>query len=102
MRTNQEPYLIEAVTYRWFGHVDWREDIDVGVTRSKEDVSNWKKRDPIKRLREAMISKKLWSEEEQNKQDDQIKTIVSENWQKALNDNYPDHKLLKKNIYKND
>ena len=36
MRESPEPFLIEAVTYRWFGHVDWREDIDVGVSRSKE------------------------------------------------------------------
>ena len=24
IRNNPEPFLIEAITYRWFGHVDWR------------------------------------------------------------------------------
>jgi ubiquinone/menaquinone biosynthesis C-methylase UbiE len=30
--------------------VDWREDIDVGVNRSAEDVNAWRKRDPVARL----------------------------------------------------
>lgn len=42
--------FLEAVTYRWFGHVDWREDIDVGVNRSADEVSAWRKRDPVVRL----------------------------------------------------
>ena len=40
-RENNEP-ILEAVTYRLYGHVDWREDIDVGVNRSK-DLDLWKK-----------------------------------------------------------
>jgi pyruvate dehydrogenase E1 component alpha subunit len=55
IRNNGEPYLIEAITYRHFGHVDWREDIDVGVNRSQSDVDSWRKRDPISRLVNAMI-----------------------------------------------
>ena len=34
------------------------DDIDVGVARSKKDLLNWK-RDPIKRLKDAMITKKF-------------------------------------------
>ena len=36
-------HFFEAITYRWFGHVDWREDIDVGINRSAEDLDYWKK-----------------------------------------------------------
>ena len=42
-RKDNKPGFIEAITYRWYGHVDWREDIDVGLNRSKEDLNNWKK-----------------------------------------------------------
>lgn len=35
-RLNCLPGLLEAVTFRRYGHVDWREDIDVGVNRSAE------------------------------------------------------------------
>ena len=40
-------FYLEAITFRWYGHVDWREDIFVGINRSKKDIINWKKRDPI-------------------------------------------------------
>ena len=36
MRKQKGPCLIEAITYRWYGHVDWREDIDVGTNRCQE------------------------------------------------------------------
>lgn len=49
-RAGHGPGFLEAVTYRWYGHVDWREDIDVGVNRSAEEVSAWRKRDPVARL----------------------------------------------------
>ena len=44
MRQGKGPRFIELVTYRHYGHVDWRDDIDVGVERSLEDVKNWKAR----------------------------------------------------------
>ena len=56
-RSTGGPGFLEAVTYRWRGHVDWREDIDVGVRRSAEDLAAWKGRDPIRRLSEAMIAR---------------------------------------------
>ncbi len=43
------PVFLEAVTYRWRGHVGPREDVDVGVQR-REDLKDWRKRDPIARL----------------------------------------------------
>ena len=54
------PTFLEMVTYRWRGHVGPSEDIDVGVKRSDELV-HWKQRDPIRRLREAMIDAGLLS-----------------------------------------
>jgi pyruvate dehydrogenase E1 component alpha subunit len=53
IRETGKPAFIEAFTYRLFGHVDWREDIDVGVGRSIEDLKKWKNRDPILRLEKA-------------------------------------------------
>ena len=48
-RKGNGPGFLEAVTYRWLGHVDWREDIDVGVERTSETIDLWKRRDPINR-----------------------------------------------------
>ena len=54
MRSNNNPFL-ETITYRWKGHVGHRDDIDVGVKR-KEDLSLWKKRDPINRLKISLLT----------------------------------------------
>ena len=59
------PGFLEAVTFRWLGHVDWRDDIDVGVERSADDLALWRERDPIARLRRAMETEGLWSVDEQ-------------------------------------
>jgi TPP-dependent pyruvate/acetoin dehydrogenase alpha subunit len=56
-RKGEGPGFLEAVTYRWRGHVDWREDIDVGVRRSAADLAAWKVRDPVKRLVDALLAR---------------------------------------------
>lgn len=56
MRRNPEPAFLEAITYRWRGHVGPKEDLDVGVRRSLEHLAAWKRRDPIRRLEEALLS----------------------------------------------
>ena len=65
MRDGAGPMFLELVTYRHYGHVDWRDDIDVGVERSLDDVENWKERDPISRLSKALIDKNIWSLEKE-------------------------------------
>ncbi len=102
MRIKPEPYLIEAITYRWFGHVDWRDDIDVGVARSKEDLLNWKKRDPIKRLKDAMMDKKIWTQENQLTLDSKVEELIEESWGKAIKDDFPHRNSLLDNVYKDD
>jgi acetoin:2,6-dichlorophenolindophenol oxidoreductase subunit alpha len=54
-RSNSEPVFLEAVTYRWRGHVGPKEDLDVGVRRSMTHLAAWKRRDPVRRLEEAML-----------------------------------------------
>ena len=54
-RAGEGPGFLEAVTYRWRGHVGPDENIDVGLRRSIEDLTAWKMRDPIARLAAAMV-----------------------------------------------
>ncbi len=58
-RAGEGPFFIEAVTYRWRGHVGPSEDSDVGVQR-KDDLALWKKRDPIARLAAALKNELDW------------------------------------------
>ena len=54
-RTGEGPGFLEVITYRWRGHVGPDENIDVGIRRSAKEVTAWRKRDPIARLRDALI-----------------------------------------------
>ena len=102
IRNGKGPAVLELVTYRWYGHVDWREDIDVGVARSMEDIKNWKARDPIHRLSQSMIHSKIWTKEEENELSNKIDTDIQIAWDKATNDPYPSKDSILKFVYSND
>jgi acetoin:2,6-dichlorophenolindophenol oxidoreductase subunit alpha len=53
-RAGKGPGFLEAVTFRWRGHVGPNEDVDVGVRRSPEELAAWKLRDPVGRLRQTL------------------------------------------------
>ena len=99
MREGKGPRLLELITYRWYGHVDWREDVDVGVNRSTEDLENWKLRDPLKRLCDSMIKKGIWSKEEHDKLDKEIDDKIFKAWNKAIEDDYPHRSSTLKYVY---
>jgi len=98
-RENKGPYFIEAMTYRWRGHVGPREDTDVGVKR-KDDLNTWKKRDPIRRLKDSLINKNVLSENDFNEITKLIDKNLDEQWQKALDAPYPPKSLLTEIVYK--
>ena len=83
-RQGQGPGFLEAFTYRWFGHVDWREDIDVGVNRSQEDVQNWRAKDPVKRLAEGMIRGGCLNSEQLAIVENSIEKEIDGDWLYAL------------------
>ena len=99
MRAGAGPRFIELVTYRHYGHVDWRDDIDVGVERSLDDVENWKARDPILRLSKAMIEAEIWNTEKEQEFIEELDKKISVAWEKAMNDPYPDNKVTLEYVY---
>jgi len=99
IRTGKGPALLELVTYRWYGHVDWRDDIDVGVERSLDDIENWKKRDPIARLSRSMVAANIWSEEQEEDFNLKLDLEIESSWQKAMNDPYPSSDATLKYVY---
>ena len=98
-REDKGPYFIEAMTYRWRGHVGPREDTDVGVKR-KDDLNKWKKRDPIRRLKDSLINKNVLSENDFNEITKLIDKDLDEQWLKALSAPYPPESLLTEIVYK--
>jgi TPP-dependent pyruvate/acetoin dehydrogenase alpha subunit len=101
LRNGEGPAILELVTYRWYGHVDWREDIDVGVARSMEDIKNWKARDPIHRLSQSMIYSKIWTKEEENELSNKIDREIQIAWDRAMNDPCLSKDSILKFVYSN-
>jgi pyruvate dehydrogenase E1 component alpha subunit len=98
-RRGEGPALLEAVTFRWYGHVDWREDIDVGVNRSVEHLANWRARDPIERLRQAMTAAGAWSNEHSETMTDEIGAAIAQAWDQAMRDPWPEEETLLRAVY---
>ena len=98
-RKGYGPGFLEAVTYRWFGHVDWRDDIDVGVNRSQEDVLSWRKKDPILRLSNALINSDLITQSEVDDLTSTISNLIQDSWTKALSDPPSDPSDLLNSVY---
>jgi TPP-dependent pyruvate/acetoin dehydrogenase alpha subunit len=98
-RSGAGPAYLEAVTYRWYGHVDWREDIDVGVNRSRDDVEHWRRRDPVARLVSAMKQLGLLTEEELGTMISGLQADVDCAWELAVADPYPATEDLLGRVY---
>jgi len=99
MRSGQGPALLEAVTFRFRGHVGPNEDIDVGVHRQMEDVAVWKKRCPILRLRTAMERAGHLSDGAFDRQVDEISSEVEAAIGKAKAAAFPDQAALLDAVY---
>lgn len=98
-RSGKGPGFIEAVTFRWYGHVDWREDIDVGLHRSFDELNNWRRRDPIRRLKDAMLKAGMWTERDDKALEATLQQEVEAAWAQAMQDPYPDAAALLDRVY---
>lgn len=74
VRDGNGPVLVESLTYRWFGH----STSDPGKYRTKEEVDEWKKKDPIVQFKNYLIENKIATEEELNGMDAKSKETVEE------------------------
>lgn len=99
IRSGQGPAFIEAITFRWFGHVDWREDIDVGVHRSADEVSEWRKRDPVARLHQGLLKAGYFDEDQMARLEEKIDQEVKQAWARAVNDDAPSSDAITEYVY---
>ncbi len=74
-REKKEPTLIELVTYRLGNHTT---SDDYKHYRSEEEVNEWRKKDPIDRLRKFMQRKGMWSDYDEQAANEHAKKIISE------------------------
>ncbi|HZR46096.1 MAG TPA: pyruvate dehydrogenase (acetyl-transferring) E1 component subunit alpha [Candidatus Manganitrophaceae bacterium] len=76
VRTSKRPIFIEARTYRYMGHS--MSDPAHGHYRTKAEIDEQKKRDPIANLQHQLLEKKEITPEEIKKMEAEIQDIVQE------------------------
>jgi len=98
-RGQSRPVFLEAITYRWRGHVGPKEDLDVGVRRSLEHLAAWKRRDPIRRLAEAIRGADLASDGQLDGLRNEVRTVVDTAARQALEAPWPSDDALLDSVY---
>lgn len=72
MRKDSRPHLLEAMTYRYRGH----SVSDPGTYRTKEEVEQYQKRDPILVLAKKIVDAKIKTAEELDAIDAEVREVV--------------------------
>jgi pyruvate dehydrogenase E1 component alpha subunit len=94
-RAGEGPSLLEFRTYRYKGH----SMSDPAKYRSKEEVEEYKQRDPIEIVRKVILEKKYASDKDLEAIDAKIHQLVEESVKFAEESNYPDPSEALKDIY---
>jgi pyruvate dehydrogenase E1 component alpha subunit len=71
-REDRQPTLVEAFTYRFRGH----SAADPEVYRTKEEVEEWRKKDPITVFRDRLLAEGLISEDEVERMRERVEQRV--------------------------
>ncbi len=94
-RTDREPQLVEAVTYRYRGH----SMADPEEYRTKDEVKEWRARDPIATFSKRVTEEGELGEDDLKRLDDQAMKAVDEAVEFADASPFPDLASLYDDIY---
>jgi hypothetical protein len=94
-RDERKPQLVEAVTYRYRGH----SMADPEEYRSKEEVEEWRERDPIRAFADRLVDEDVISQDEVEKLDEEAIERVDEAQRFADESPFPDLDSLYDDVY---
>src|SRR5207244_150355 len=94
-REDRQPTLVESLTYRFRGH----SQADPEEYRTKEEVEEWRKRDPINTFKQRLADEGHISDDDFEKLDQKMTGIVDEAVEFADNSPFPDLDSLYDDIY---
>ncbi|MDC1321058.1 pyruvate dehydrogenase (acetyl-transferring) E1 component subunit alpha [Flavobacteriaceae bacterium] len=94
-RKGEGPTFLEMKTYRYRGH----SMSDAQHYRTKDEVAEYKKIDPITQVKDLILNKKYSTQAELSKIDDKIKNKVKECEKFAEESDYPDTSLMYDAVY---
>jgi pyruvate dehydrogenase E1 component alpha subunit len=94
-REERKPQLVEAVTYRYRGH----SMADPEEYRTKEEVEEWRERDPIKAFSDRVVDEKVLSKDDIDRSDEEAIAAVDEAVKFADESPFPDLDSLYDDVY---
>ncbi|MBL6878222.1 pyruvate dehydrogenase (acetyl-transferring) E1 component subunit alpha [Flavobacteriaceae bacterium] len=94
-RNGEGPTFLEMKTYRYRGH----SMSDAQHYRTKDEVAEYKKIDPITQVKDLILNKKYSTQAELSKIDDKVKNKVKECEKFAEDSDYPDINLMYDAVY---
>jgi pyruvate dehydrogenase E1 component alpha subunit len=95
IRSRKRPEMIESKTYRFRGH----SVADPEVYRTKEEVEEWKKRDPIILMRNRLKSEGILSDEQDKEIADEVERIVNDAIDFAERSDLPPESAICEDVY---
>jgi pyruvate dehydrogenase E1 component alpha subunit len=78
-RRGEGPTLIEAKTYRYYGHFEG----DTILYRTREELDAYRQRDPIGVLRRYILDHSIASEQELDAINDRVQARLEQAWERA-------------------
>jgi len=94
-RGGEGPTLIEALTYRHRGHYEG----DPQVYKPKEEIQEWKERDPVARLKKMILAEMLAVVEELDTIENELRLEIEEAVEFAVNSPYPEPAQVTADVY---
>ena len=94
-RKGEGPTFLEMKTYRYKGH----SMSDAQKYRTKEEIAEYQKIDPINQVKEVILSKKYATEAEIEAIDAKVKDLVKECVEFGEKSDYPEAEELYKDVY---
>ncbi len=94
-RAGEGPTLLEAITYRYLGH----SKSDANLYRTREEISSWRKKDPIERFAAVLEGEGSLQEGEWQQLDEQVKEQIEEAFERAEREPDPEPESALEDVY---
>jgi len=94
-RAGEGPTLLEAITYRYLGH----SKSDANLYRTREEISMWRKQDPIQRFAMKLEEEGVLEEDEWRKLEQQARERIEEAFAKAEKEPDPEPESALEDVY---
>ena len=94
-RAGEGPTLLEAITYRYLGH----SKSDANLYRTREEISTWRKRDPIERFAAVLEDEGALKEGEWRDLEERVKERIEEAFDRAARSPDPEPESALEDVY---